>query len=229
MEESLLQEHLMQNEAFFTNNYFLLEILKSDHRFEQHSEVVTIKDRGTFITTGKADDDFYIIQDGIVCVRGKNSIIIQFIKSGSSFGYSNLFNTDQMNLQYEILTPATLLKIDKDFMSAIFRNNRLGIYILDEYYTKTIQLVGLRLESFELPSDRRVAVCLYEIAKMIGQKTNQGTLIPRVITQQHVAEYCQTSREYTTMILNRLAKDGYIRLRPKPWFIPDVEALVHRL
>lgn len=73
--------------------------------------------------------------------------------------------------------------------------------------------------------EERIRKALLKCADVLGTFSPNGILLPKEITQEVLARYTSTSREYVACTIQLLTKKNMVRNKPKPLLILDKNKL----
>jgi CRP/FNR family transcriptional regulator, cyclic AMP receptor protein len=159
----------------------------------------------------------YIILTGKVKVvrttRGGKEIILAMHRSGESFGELSLIDTKTVPavvLAAEHSTVAIIAR--KDFYSMISAHRKVLDSLLQILCSRLRDSWGrIQLLSFNNAS-QRIRMLLVQMANECGRGTAEGTLLNTRLTHQDIADMTGVARETATRILDKLHRDGVIKV-----------------
>lgn len=113
------------------------------------------------------------------------------------------------------------MEVDSNFLFSIFdkvdQNNFFMVKVMSEELREAHVFAKL---SF-LKKEERIRKTILKCAQTLGTFSDNGILLPREVTQEVLARYTNTSREYVVHTLTYLIKEEIIRNKPKPLLVMD--------
>ncbi len=159
----------------------------------------------------------YIILQGKVKVTqstedGKE-VILAMHRSGDFFGEMSLIDSKTI--------PAVVMAMEDSVVAIISREEFYPLlYAQGKVLDVLLRILCSRLrdswERIQLLSftnaSQRIKMLLASLVNEYGTKTEEGTLLNIKLTHQHIADMAGVSRETVTRIIDRLHKDGEIKV-----------------
>ena len=167
---------------------------------------------------GDKVDCFYEILKGQVKISKFTSdgheITVEILKEGDWFGFTSLFDIQEVVCTATALTNTTVLTLSgKNFRAIVDKNPSIlkELFIdacrkLQRAYTQMENIMSGNVQS-------RVARILLEMARQEGSRTEEGLVFKIRLTHQELANLVGTSRETVTRVLAFLRKNGYIKVK----------------
>ncbi|EMG28753.1 cyclic nucleotide-binding protein [Listeria fleischmannii 1991] len=214
----------------------LLEICYEHPKYNEKCTVLSTK-KGDVLETHQSDGNkVYFILEGYFGIFIKNTqdvskktskpAIIRFLQKEDTFGLPNLFSNNwESKASLQSLGNGKVMAVDSVFLNEILekidpkRNFILGQMDL------TIKESRDFAELSFYKKEERIRKALLKCANVLGTFSPNGILLPKEITQEVLARYTSTSREYVACTIQLLTKKNMVRNKPKPLLILDKNKL----
>ena len=181
-------------------------------------EHITIKKRETFIHEGDQSSTLYIINSGIAKLVRSSHIgkeqIISLQKDGDIIGeYYLLSDYEPYNFSVIALTDMKLCTLNKTAMDIVLDTHpHLCRTMLTELSKKMITIEN-KLQNIAITdTDSKVAYLLLQLNDKFGYHSKDGPIIDNPLSREDMANFAGMTRETMSRYLNKLAKEGTIRL-----------------
>ncbi len=194
--------------------------------------IVTLnyKKRGTIFMEGQPGVGVYFVYSGQVKIfkvsEDGREQILHFRKAGDIFGEVVLFDGGAYPASAEALVDAQVGVIrNQDLENLLMKHPSMAVKLLKLMAKK---LRRAQMKVYEITTQdtlRRVIRKLIRLARVYGEKTEQGVKINLELNRQDLASYVGTTRETVTRILSDLKKTGAIELDAKSITIIDLDKL----
>lgn len=188
-----------------------LSLLLTEKHYPKDSVVVSASDPG---------DALYIVAEGDVKVSlwsdNGREIILSTLPSGSFFGEMSLVDGEPRSANVTCITDAHILRLARrDFLQLLKSYPSIAINVMTEMCVRLRRADESIGNLALLDVYGRVARFLIEMADEEGDDTEEGILLKKVPTQQHIASRIGTSRETVSRALSEFQRRGFIEQRGK--------------
>ncbi|MFZ3171626.1 MAG: Crp/Fnr family transcriptional regulator [Carboxydocellales bacterium] len=188
------------------------------------------KKKGTIFMEGQPGVGVYFVYSGQVKVfkvseEGREQIL-HFRKAGDIFGEVVLFDEGAYPANAEALVDTQVGVIrNQDLENLLMGNPAMAVKLL-KLLAKKLRRAQMKVHEITTQDTlRRVIRKLIRLARVYGEKTEEGVKINLELNRQDLANYVGTTRETVTRILSDLKKSGAIELDTKSIVIVDEEKL----
>jgi CRP-like cAMP-binding protein len=184
------------------------------------------KKDGTILQRDDRGDALFVIAQGAVKVvlYGENGreIILSTLKDGDFFGEMSLLDGAPRSASVISQEPSKILVLERlDFMEQVKQNPKIGLKVMEEM-SRRLREADEKIGTLALLDVYgRLARLLMQMAKMEGQKGDEGVTILKRPTHQDIAAMIGTSRETVSRGLGDFARQGLIQMTGKQIFIPN--------
>lgn len=145
---------------------------------------------------------------------------------GDMFGELSLVGEKSRGHLAEALQEGVIIQVQRDqFLAFVRHQPELLLQLLEVMGQRIRELEGLVQDLAFRDIESRLSRQLLLLSTEYGIKTKNGILIGFPITHRDLAEMIGSARENTTMILNRLARQGLLDKRRYQIVIKDIERL----
>ncbi|WP_088816476.1 MULTISPECIES: Crp/Fnr family transcriptional regulator [Listeria] len=215
----------------------LLEICYEHPKYNENCSVFTTKKGDILQTVGEDKKKIYFILEGYfgVFIQRKNKnaretfskqAIIRFLQKEDTFGLQYLFSDNwESKVCIQSLGKAKVMEVDCTFLRGILEE-------IDPKRNFILAQMGIKInESREFSElsfykkEERIRKALLQCANKLGTFSQDGIILPKEITQEVLARYTSTSREYVACTIQALTKEEIVRNKPKPLLILDKSKL----
>ncbi len=194
--------------------------------------IVTLnyKKRGTISMEGQPGVGVYFVYSGQVKIfkvsEDGREQILHFRKAGDIFGEVVLFDGGAYPASAEALVDAQVGVIrNQDLENLLMKHPSMAVKLL-KLMAKKLRRAQMKVHEITTQDTlRRVIRKLIRLARVYGEKTEQGVKINLELNRQDLASYVGTTRETVTRILSDLKKTGAIELDAKSITIIDLDKL----
>lgn len=187
-----------------------LALLITEKHYTKGSVIVSIDDPG---------DALYIISEGEVKVSlwnegGGREIILDTLGSGDFFGEMSIVDGEPRSANVTCTKDALLLRLGRrEFLKAIRSYPTIAINVMTEMCVRLRRADESIGNLALLDVYGRVARFLIERAEEEGEEVEDGIVIKKMPTQQHIASRIGTSRETVSRALSEFQRRGFIEQR----------------
>lgn len=188
-----------------------LSLLITEKHFAKGSVIVSVDDPG---------DALYIVSDGEVKVSlwnegGGREIILDTLGPGSFFGEMSIVDGEPRSANVTCTSSdALVLRLGRrEFLKAIRSYPSIAINVMTEMCVRLRRADESIGNLALLDVYGRVARFLIEKAEEEGDDAEEGILIKKMPTQQHIASRIGTSRETVSRALSEFQRRGFIEQR----------------
>jgi CRP-like cAMP-binding protein len=188
------------------------------------------KKKEAIFSEGESPEWFYIVLSGKVKItklshEGKE-LILEIISPHDIFGGVAVIRGFAYPANAIAMEDSEVLKLSrKNLMRLVDRFPNLMYFIAlqlgDRMKSSYDSLKNIALERVEA----RIAALLLKLAKKIGVKTKEGTLIDMRLTKQDVADMVGTTVETSIRTFSKFKKDGMVSDREGKFVIRDPKGL----
>lgn len=188
------------------------------------------KKRGTIFMEGQPGVGVYFVYSGQVKIfkvsEDGREQILHFRKAGDIFGEVVLFDGGAYPASAEALVDAQVGVIrNQDLENLLMKHPSMAVKLL-KLMAKKLRRAQMKVHEITTQDTlRRVIRKLIRLARVYGEKTEQGVKINLELNRQDLASYVGTTRETVTRILSDLKKTGAIGLDAKSITIIDLDKL----
>ncbi|MBC2306322.1 Crp/Fnr family transcriptional regulator [Listeria booriae] len=210
-------------------------VLFSNDLFKKYSKKRVLPAKKVIDSFATDYRSFIYIKEGLVSVSinlennsdsFSKSRTISFSGHGEFVGFFSLLGDSKNDFQLETVSEVTAYFIDLSFVLRVIEKSGWSTSILLKEIDKLTHFLNLDSRIRLLSIEKRLAVSLlYLESKSRGEIEG---LLPEGVSQYHIANYCQASREYIALLLAKFESEGLIQSRPKPIKILDRERLEKR-
>jgi len=145
---------------------------------------------------------------------------------GDMFGELSLIGERRRNHYAEALDEGVIIQIYREhFLGFVRSQPGLLLQLLEVFGQRIRELEGLVQDLAFRDIESRLSRQLLLLSSEYGIKTKNGILIGFRLTHRDLAEMIGSARENTTMVLNRLARQGLLDKRRYQIVIKDIEKL----
>ncbi len=207
------------------------------HFFKQYSKRPPRKiKKGTVLfNPGDPLQGVYFIVEGFIKLydisEDGRETIVYLTGPGNMLSLRAMIAREQVAHQYtEAITDVVLYTMPMpEFHAALLEHSEYFVDLIHVFIDR-LNHAERRVEGFIAgDSTHRVATFLYDAAMRFGQKTDHKTQIPVEFTHQRIAEFTGSYRETVTLALNKLQKEGLIKVSRGKIVILDIKKLHHRI
>ncbi|MBC1337655.1 Crp/Fnr family transcriptional regulator [Listeria innocua] len=213
-----------------TTTKALLQLLKKDIDFHEYC-YQEILPRGKEI---KMNDNknfkIYLVESGYFAYCLKNEYgdfgIISFVGGEIAINLIPLIKEEPEDAFLRCLTQVRCWVLDPDFVERVLdeTNQKAKFLLLNLLYTRKVYFKASK-RTF-MKKELRIRACLKEIGLYMGRVTKEKDFIlPDEINNSILAQYANTTREYTNIIVLKLRKEGILDDSHKPWVIKKIDEL----
>lgn len=200
-----------------TDDLSRLSLLLTEKSFARDAVVVSAHDAG---------DALYIVSSGSVKVSllGENGreIILSTLSDGDFFGEMSLVDGEPRSATVTCITDAHLLRLSRrDFLQLLRSYPSIGVNVMTEMCVRLRRADEAIGNLALLDVYGRVARFILERAAEEGEEGEEGILLRKMPTQQHVASRIGTSRETVSRALSEFQRRGFIEQRGRGWLVRD--------
>lgn len=188
-----------------------LALMLTEKHYPKDAVVVSASDPG---------DALYIIVNGDAKVSlwsdSGREIILSTLHSGAFFGEMALIDGESRSANVTVTRDAHILRLArKDFLQVLRRYPSITINVMTEMCVRLRRADESIGNLALLDVYGRVARFLIEKAEEEGDDSEEGIIIKKMPTQQHIASRIGTSRETVSRALSEFQRRGYIEQRGK--------------
>ncbi|MCZ2110001.1 MAG: Crp/Fnr family transcriptional regulator [Dehalococcoidia bacterium] len=199
-------------------------------RFVQELVPKSYGAREQIITIGERTPGFFYLRAGKARIfrtgpDGREQTM-RLVAPGDTFGEVPVFDGSPAPASVEALDHCEVLLIPATaFFSLVERCPEVSFVMLRHLarrlrgFTELVEQISLQ----SVPA--RLARYLYQLAREEGQKTQDGIVVPRELTQQDLASVVGSVREVVSRTLRVMEDDGVVEVRRKEILIRDLDAL----
>lgn len=184
------------------------------------------KKKGTIFMEGQPGVGVYFVYSGQVKIfkvsEDGREQILHFRKAGDIFGEVVLFDGGAYPASAEALVDSQVGVIrNQDLENLLMKHPSMAVKLL-KLMAKKLRRAQMKVHEITTQDTlRRVIRKLMRLARVYGEKTEQGVKINLELNRQDLASYVGTTRETVTRILSDLKKSGAIELDAKSITIID--------
>jgi CRP-like cAMP-binding protein len=161
----------------------------------------------------------------ISSVQGQEFAITEFSRN-AWLGEFAIVGEPASMFEAQVLEGSTIIEIPKRLVKKLAEENKLIYRNLFLAQTKrTLQMCELLSGMLFYPLSARVAGRLLWFAQHYGQKTDNGILIEKKMSQQELADLTLGSRQRVNKILNKFEQEHILTLASRTFWVRDIEAL----
>jgi len=188
-------------------------------------------DRRTLIySPGDPSESVYVVKSGLVrlvrSVQKGRELTLALCERGHLFGESPLFEDGQRHHYAEALLDSEILEIPVSKAKGLFvGNSTLAMKFTTAVWNRRMDS-DQRIEDVifrDVPA--RLARSLIWLSEKYGETNGKGTGIGLRLTHQELASIVGTTRETTTLVLNKFKRDGLIGSAGRSLFIKKPDSL----
>jgi len=180
--------------------------LTTTRRFGRNSVIILAEEEG---------DDFFLIREGQVKVsivhEDGREIILSFLGPGKVFGELSLLDGRPRSANVIALEATELITLSRShFIGLIHKHPHIATAMLAELASR-LRSTDFQISDLALCNvTNRVSKTILRLVMDQGVETEEGVLLKRRPTHQHLARMAGTTRETVTRVISRLEKEGYI-------------------
>jgi CRP/FNR family cyclic AMP-dependent transcriptional regulator len=169
-------------------------------------------------SVGDPGDALYIVGEGEVKVslssESGREIILDTLETGSFFGEMSLVDGEARSANVSCTKKSNLLKLSRrEFLKAVRSYPSIAINVMTELCVR-LRRADESIENLALLDVfGRVARFLIERAEEEGDDVEEGFLIRKMPTQQHIGSCIGTSRETVSRALSDFQRRGFVEQR----------------
>lgn len=177
----------------------------------------------------------YFIEEGFIKLyevsEGGKETIIYLTGPGNMLSLRAIISKEQTAHQYtEAITEVKLYTMTMQELHSVLLEHPEHIIDLLHVVIDRLNHAERRVEGFVAGDvTSRVANFLYDAAIRFGQKKEQAVSFPVGLTHQRIADFVGSFRETVTVALNKLQKEGLIKMSRGKIAILNLEKLRERL
>lgn len=193
-----------------------------------------IKKRTLLFSPGDRLQGIYLIKEGFIKLyeisEDGRETIIYLTGPGNMLSLRALISKEQSAHQYtEAITDVILYTMTREELSAVLSQHPEHLIDLLHVLIDRLNHAERRVEGFVAgDATTRVANFLYDAALRFGTKHRKEIVLPVELTHQRISEFVGSFRETVTVSLNRLQKEGLIKMSRGKIAILDLEKLHKR-
>ncbi len=202
--------------------------------FAKEGELLRVLARETIYHAGSPSNSVYFIQTGKVKLSylhpsGKR-ITLGLRGPGDLFGEMALVGEQRRRHHAEALEDGELYRMNREVFLLLARRYEQLYPALLEAFGRWVQELEEIVEDLAFRDiQARLSRQLLRLSDEYGVKTKNGILIGFRLTHKDLAEMIGSARENTTMVLNRLEREGILDKRRYQIVIKDLEGLKEKL
>ncbi|AQY49714.1 cyclic nucleotide-binding protein [Listeria weihenstephanensis FSL R9-0317] len=152
--------------------------------------------------------------------------ITRFLGKHDSFGLYHLYyDAWEPNILLQSLGHGEVMEVESTFLFSILDQEEENGFFMIQYLADELREAQYFSKLSFLKKEERIRKALLKCGLEFGTLSDQGIILPRQITQEVIARYTNTSREYVAHTVMKLIEDEIIRNRPKPLLILDRKRL----
>lgn len=171
---------------------------------------------------------FYMIQEGKIKITKNdedgNEVILAILCEGETFGEMSLIDGFLRNANAVAMEDVVLLTLsDRDFFSFLTRNASFALNLL-KILTLRLRISDYAIKGLFLDDvQKRVIICLYNLAKQMGKMDGKKMVISDMPSQSDFASLAGTTRETLSRTLKKIETEGVIIKEEKSIIIPNFD------
>ena len=174
----------------------------------------------SIVKTNDPGDALFVVRSGKVKVSllGKNGkeLILDFLESGDFFGEMSLVDGEPRSADVICMNKCTVLRLDRrEFLKAVRSFPTMAINIMTELCVRLRKADSTLGSLALLDVFGRVARFVLEKADEEGEDRDEGLWIPKLPSQQQMANRLGTSRETVSRALSEFHKRGWLENEDK--------------
>ncbi|WP_243292764.1 Crp/Fnr family transcriptional regulator [Bacillus sp. FJAT-47783] len=175
---------------------------------------------------GDPRERIYVIVRGYIRLERTNSNgstrFDTLLKPTNFFPYEGLFYDEAYSYSAEAFTDVEVLYLPTYYMEEIIKKNKKLLLHLVKCLTDKMVMLEHRLQSItNSHASQRVVQIIGYLAEDLGEKQEEGILIPCPITIIETAKLTGTTRETVSHVLKKLKKEGKLESNEKRLFLKD--------
>ncbi len=192
------------------------------------AQVVTCKPRYIFFEQGMTLEGIYVVTAGMIKLYRQSHDRSQIL---ALLGPNDFFGTEVLSELRTSYGAAAITQVDVLHFPLDVLNRLMAQDV--EFRTVTLHLVTTQLRLLagvvhslafrNVPS--RLASVLLQLVEMQGESRPDGIYVPRILTQNELAEMVGTAREVIHRTFNKFAQSAVLQLTPHYIIIFDMERL----
>ncbi|ADB69116.1 Crp/Fnr family transcriptional regulator [Listeria monocytogenes] len=208
----------------------LLQLLKKDYTFHDYCYQEIIP-RGKEIKMNNSKGfKIYLVESGYFsyCLQNEygDSGIISFVGGEIAINLIPIIKEEPEESVLRSLTEVHCWVLDPDFVERVLdESGQKAKYLLSNLlYTRKVYFKASKRNFMK--KELRIRACLKEIGLYMGRVTkDKEFILPDEINNSILAQYANTTREYTNIIVLKLRKEGILDDSHKPWVIKKIDTL----
>lgn len=170
------------------------------------------------VSTSDPGDALYIVAEGDVKVSlssdNGREIILSMLSAGSFFGEMSIVDGEPRSATVTCITDAHILRLARrDFLQLLRSYPSIAINVMTEMCVRLRRADESIGNLALLDVYGRVARYLLELADEEGDETDDGVMLDKIPTQQHVAALIGTSRETVSRAMSEFQRRGFVEQR----------------
>ncbi|MBC6296899.1 Crp/Fnr family transcriptional regulator [Listeria sp. FSL L7-1517] len=208
----------------------LLQLLKKSEDFYKYCYQEIIPKGQEIKLNDSKNFKIYLVESGYFayCLQNDNgdSGIISFVGDEVAVNLVPLIKEEPEDSILRTLTKVHCWVLDSDFVERILdETNQKSLYLLANLlYTRKVYFKASK-RTF-MKKEARIRACLKEMGLYLGRVTKEKEyILPEEINNFILAQYANTTREYTNMTVLKLRKAGILDDSHKPWVIKKIDDL----
>jgi CRP/FNR family transcriptional regulator len=206
----------------------LQQINKNDMIHLERSMVMRTVSKNTLIHFPDREGRFvYLLEEGVIKIvhtgEDGKEFIKHLLKPGSLFGELSILESAEDTGDYAVALEESLICfMDAGMMQGMMQQN-------PQWDTYIRKLVGLRIKKVEnrlvsmifKNSRQRISDFMLEVAREFGQPVAGRYRVKNMLTHEDIARLTATTRQTTTLILNKLRASGDLEYDTRLLFVRD--------
>ncbi|TNE43687.1 MAG: Crp/Fnr family transcriptional regulator [Deltaproteobacteria bacterium] len=174
-----------------------------------------VKDQ-VIVEMGDPGRALFIVETGTLKVvlndNKEREVILSLLREGDFFGEIALLDEKPRSATVIALVPTRLYSLERDlFLEYVESNPKALLQILKVQFERLRAADQMRHDLALLGVYGRVARLVLQLAQDEGEYTEEGTLITKPPSQQHIAGMVGASRETVSRVINELVRMGTIK------------------
>ncbi|PZG43053.1 Crp/Fnr family transcriptional regulator [Listeria ivanovii] len=208
----------------------LLQLLKKKEDFHTYCYQETLAKGQEIILNDSNDFKIYLVESGYFayCLQNDqgDSGIICFVGGEVAVNLVPIIKEEPEDSSLRTLTEVKCWVLDPGFVEkALDESNQKALYLLSNLlYTRKVYFKASK-RTF-MKKEARIRACLKDIGLYMGRVTKEKEyILPEEINNSILAQYANTTREYTNIIVLKLRKEEILDDSHKPWVIRNMDVL----
>ncbi|KKD46948.1 Crp/Fnr family transcriptional regulator [Listeria seeligeri] len=213
-----------------TTTKSLLQILKKNEGFHENCYQEIFPKGQEIKLNNTSGFKIYLVESGYFayCLENEhgNSGIICFVGGEVAVNLVPIINEEPDNSILRTLTEIHCWVLEPEFVERVLsETGQKEKYLLANLlYTRRAYFKASK-RTF-MKKEARIRACLKDIGLYMGRVTKEREyVLPEEINNSILAQYANTTREYTNIIVLKLRKEGILDDSHKPWVIKNMNAL----